>query len=218
MRFLWISVLVVSLAGCATLEPSDTPPPASIQKPGVYHTVQHGQTLWSISQGYDISIDEVIQINQIPDAARLEEGQLLFIPGANETKSLAAKSSDPNKNEFVWPVPGQVVRYFNQAGQGISHKGIGIQVPPGEGVAASRAGTVVFADYLQGYAYTVILDHLDGFHSVYSMNSKVLVHVGDHVAKGDRLALAGAHGMGGLVYFEIRKSGQASNPLYYLPR
>lgn len=218
MRFLGTGILLVGLSGCATIEQPDSRPNSSIRQPGVYHTVQHGQTLWSISQAYNVRIDDVIQINRIPDAARLEEGQLLFIPGAKETQSVAAKSSDPNKNEFAWPVQGKVVRYFNQAGQGISHKGIGILVSPGESVAASRAGKVVFADYLQGYAYTVILDHLDGFHSVYSLNAKVLVHVGDHVSKGDRLALAGARGMGGLVYFEIRKGEQASNPLYYLPR
>jgi murein DD-endopeptidase MepM/ murein hydrolase activator NlpD len=218
MRFLATGILLMGLSGCATIEHPDSRPAASIRQPGIYHAVQLGQTLWSISQSYNVTIDEIIQINRIPDAARLEEGQLLFIPGAEEAKSVLAKSTDPNKNEFAWPVQGKVVRYFNQAGQGISHKGIGIQVPPGESVAAAREGKVVFADYLQGYAYTVILDHLDGFHSVYSLNSKVLVHVGDRVSKGDKIALAGARGMGALVYFEIRKSEQASNPLYYLPR
>ena len=218
LRFLGAGILLVGLSGCATVEYPDNRPSAAVRQKGVYHTVQPGQTLWRISQAYNISIDEIIRVNRIPDAARLEEGQLLFIPGVEEAKSLPGKSDDPNKSEFAWPVKGQVVRYFNQSGRGISHKGIGIQAPLGESVTASRGGKVVFADYLQGYAHTVILDHLDGFHSVYSLNSKVLVHVGDHVSKGDVISLAGSRGAGALVYFEIRKSGQANNPLYYLPR
>ena len=219
VRFLGAGILLLGLSGCATIEPPEGGRLSSATpQSGIYHTVQHGQTLWRISQVYGVSVDDIIRINRIPDAARLEEGQLLFIPGVEEAKTVPGKSDDPNKNEFAWPVKGQVVRFFNQSGQGISHKGIGIQVPPGESVAAAREGKVVFADYLQGYAYTVILDHRDGFHSVYSLNSKVLVHVGDHVSKGDQLALAGSRGQGALVYFEIRKSGQANNPLYYLPR
>ncbi len=214
-----LTVFMLGMTGCApTVRSVDAPVTMAKKGQGVYHTVQRGQTLWRIAQNYQVSIDEIIRINKIPDAARLEEGQLLFIPGVSEVKAVPAKKTDPDKKEFAWPVKGQVVHYFNQHKQGLSHKGIAIKVPPGEPVKASREGRVVFADYLCGYTYTLILDHLDGFHSVYSLNSKMLVKVGDYVFKGDQIALAGSQGRETLLYFEIRKKGQANNPLYYLPR
>ena len=76
----------------------------------------------------------------------------------------------------------------------------------------------IFADHLMGYAYTVIVDHLDGYFSVYSQNIKLLVKLGDFVFKGDELARVGSNGKAPFLYFEIRKNGKADNPLYYLPR
>jgi murein DD-endopeptidase MepM/ murein hydrolase activator NlpD len=87
----------------------------------------------------------------------------------------------------------------------------------GQAVKAAREGKIVFADYLSGYAFTVIVDHLDDFYSVYSQNADFLVKNGDFVRKGDTLAHTGQDGNESYLHFEIRKKTRAENPLHYLP-
>ena len=85
-------------------------------------------------------------------------------------------------------------------------------------LASADSGKVVFSDYLAGYAYTVILDHLDGYLSVYSFNSKLMVKLGDVVAKGDQVAMAGKKGDTSILYFQICRHSSPENPLFYLPK
>jgi len=84
-------------------------------------------------------------------------------------------------------------------------------------VSAAREGRVVFADYLNGYGNTVILDHSDDFFSVYAQNSVLLVKLDDVVSKGTPLAQAGKNAGSAFLHFEVRKNSVATNPLYYLP-
>ncbi len=191
---------------------------------GVYHKVQKGETLWRIAKTYDIDIDDIIRSNNVPNGAHLEENQLIFIPGASFVKSVVPQSTEPGKSpsvvrdDFGWPVNGRVVRHFGeQRGSYLGH-GIGIETMEGQPVVASRAGKVVFADYLAGYYYTVILDHADGYFSVYGFNSKIAVSLGDMVTKGQKIATAGKKGNLPLLYFGIRRFAKAENPLYFLPK
>ena len=84
-------------------------------------------------------------------------------------------------------------------------------------VKAARTGRVVFADYLSGYGYTVILDHLDGLYSVYARNSKLLVKLGELVLRNRNIAQIGRSGNLAYLHFQIRKKSIEDNPLYYLP-
>jgi len=122
---------------------------------------------------------------------------------------------DLNSREFEWPIRGRVVGYFGDRKNGITTKGINIAANEGDRVLASRSGRVVFADYLSGYAYTVILDHEDGFLSVYSQNEKLSVKLGETVTKGMPISQVGSKGH---LYFEIRRNTLSENPLYYLPK
>jgi lipoprotein NlpD len=190
------------------------PPP-----PGIYHKVRKGETLWRIAQAYQVTIERIIEGNNIPDAAKIEINQLILIPGADEARRVAAPQTDVlvENDEFGWPLKGKVVSYFNGRKGGALNQGVDIQASEGAKVAASRSGRVVFADYLNGYGQTVMLDHRDGFYTVYSNNAKVLVTSGSQVRKGDTLALVGRMGSEPYLHFEIRKDHIASNPLYYLP-
>ena len=96
------------------------------------------------------------------------------------------------------------------------NRGVGIETMEGQPVVASRQGKVVFADYLAGY-YTIILDHLDGYFSVYGFNSKLTVNLGDTVAKA-QVSTRWEKGNLPLLYFEIRRYAKAENPLYFLPK
>ena len=212
------------LAGCATTEYKAMPtPPAEAAAPaankaGVYHKVLRGQTLWQIAEAYGVKINDIIQSNNIPNGSALEDGQLLFIPGAKEMKVISEHAEDNNKNAFIWPLKGKVVVYFDDPiGVSTVSRGIDIQAQSGDTVQAVREGDVVLADYMSGYGQTVMIDHKDGFISVYARNARLLVKLGDHVLKGDVIAEVGQIGGRVIEHFEIRHGSQATNPLYYLP-
>jgi len=189
------------------------------QKQGVYHKVVRGQTLWQIAQGYGVSIKDIIDSNNIPNGSALEVGQLLFIPGVQELKDISGGHPvDNNKNEFIWPLHGKVVVYFDDPiGVNTVSHGIDIQAQAGDAVQAVREGDVVLADYMSGYGQTVMIDHKDGLISVYARNARLLVKLGEHVYKGDAIARVGQTGNRVIEHFEIRRGSQATNPLYYLP-
>ena len=215
------------LAGCATTEEYKPMPTPSVEtaaslakKEGVYHKVVRGQTVWQIAQGYGVSINDIIASNNIPNGTALEVGQLLFIPGIKSVKDISSEERpvDKNKTEFIWPLKGKIVVYFDDpiGGNTVSH-GIDIQVQAGDTVQAVREGDVVLAGYMSGYGQTVMINHKDGLISVYARNAQLLVKLGDHVYKGDAIAQVGQMGNKVVEHFEIRHGGQATNPLYYLP-
>ncbi len=222
--FFVLGVFVISSSGCMTVDSGMSTGVNRAQK-GIYHKVQKGETLWRIAKTYQIDIDDVIRSNNIPNGAHLEENQLIFIPGVDAVKSVSTQEKQAYKtsvlsvkDDFGWPVTGRVVRYFGEQRGSYLNRGIGIETMEGQPVVASRQGKVVFADYLSGYYYTVILDHADGYFSVYGFNSKITVSLGDTVMKGEKLALAGKKGNLPLLYFEIRRYAKAENPLYFLPK
>lgn len=212
-------VLAVFLSSCAPLatEPeiivSPFPEP---EHQGIYHKVAKGETIWRVAKAYHVSISDIIQANNIPNAAQIEVNQLLFIPGAYDIKSIS-QDLDQAPNEFIWPVNGKVIGFFHQNSNGKYNQGIDIKADYGSKVVASRAGTVVFADYLPGYGQTVMLDHEDGFYSVYSHNYDVFVKLGDAVLKRTEIARVGTENKLSYLHFQIRRNALEQNPLHYLP-
>ena len=206
----------LSLTGCATtskIKYVDIPEPENI---GVYHNVQKGETIWRIAKTYGVAIENIIQVNQIPDVAQIEQHQLLFIPGVTEVREIIVEDIE-KQSEFIWPIVGKVIGHYNQMEGGYFKKGIDIQAPYGEEVKAARTGRVVFSDRLVGYGETVILDHEDGFFSVYAQNAKNLVSLGDRVVKNTPICQVGGTQKLSYMHFQIRKNAVGSNPLYYLP-
>ena|SRR3989338_236146 len=204
------------IAGCATVPPA--PPPTALipQGKGVPHKVHAGETIWRIARTYNVAIDDIIKANNLPNAAHIKKDQLIFIPGADSVKPILL-TPGPKDEEFRWPIKGKVISYFGERKGLRVNRGIDIQAREGDCLCASRSGKVVFADYLNGYAYTLILDHADGFYSVYAQNSKLMVKLDDVIAQGAPIALVGKKSDPACLHFEIRKRSKADNPLYYLP-
>lgn len=97
-------------------------------------------------------------------------------------------------------------------------KGLFIRAAEGSEVRAVAAGVVVFADWLRGYGNLLIIDHDDGFLSIYGNNQSLLADVGQKVGAGRTVATVGASGgqpESGL-YFELRHQGRAFDPLKWL--
>jgi lipoprotein NlpD len=100
------------------------------------------------------------------------------------------------------------------------HDGIDISTPKGTPVYAARDGKVIFSDRLSSYGNVIIVEHGDGFTTVYAHNENNLVRKGSRIRRGERIATVGQTGRarGSHLHFEIRKDNVARNPLYYLPR
>lgn len=119
---------------------------------------------------------------------------------------------------YVKPIAGG--RYTSGFGRrwGRLHKGVDWACPVGTTVHASCGGTVIQASYNGGYGNNVVISHPDGRLTRYAHNSKLLVHVGQHVEQGEAIALSGSTGRstGPHVHFEIYINGAAVNPLKYI--
>jgi len=166
---------------------------------------------------YNVPVEDLVRANNIPNVGHIEKNQLILIPGADSKKEVVLSKDLGKSGDFDWPLRGKVVTYFGSEGRLGTSSGIDIQTSAGEKVSAAREGKVVFADYLNGYGYTVILDHADNFYTVYAENAALLVKVDDAVSKGTPIAQAGEVKGLALLHFEIRKNAVATNPLYYLP-
>lgn len=119
---------------------------------------------------------------------------------------------------YIKPLAGG--RYTSGFGRrwGRMHKGVDWACPVGTTVYASCAGTVIQASYNGGYGNNVVISHPDGRLTRYAHNSKLLVHVGQHVEQGEAIALSGSTGRstGPHVHFEIYINGSQVDPLKYL--
>lgn len=201
--------------------------PAPVTTGVLCHTVRPGETLWSISKTYNVDLDTLARANNIGDNSLIEKGQVLTIPsGATVPKRQILAPFKPRpavsrSTWFAWPVRGPIVSRFGEKLESGINKGIDIRAAEGVSVAASRAGKVVYCDsQLKGFGTTVIIDHLDGFQTVYSYNSAIIVNVGDEVRQNQTIAKVGQSGRAQepMLHFEIRKDGEPVDPTRYLAR
>ena len=121
------------------------------------------------------------------------------------------------KGKLRLPVRGNVTNRFGASREdsGISWKGLFISASEGAEVKSVANGRVVFADWLRGFGNLIIVDHGDGYMSLYGNNQAVLKQVGDTVRAGDAIASVGNSGgneSNGL-YYELRRQSRPFDPL-----
>jgi murein DD-endopeptidase MepM/ murein hydrolase activator NlpD len=207
---------MLNFYGCATA-PLEPLPKTSAKTPGTYHRVEKGQTLWRISKIYNVDIDELVKANHIADSLSIEIGQAIFIPRKPGEKLERVPIS---AEEFGWPLKGKVITLYGQVTGNIKNDGIDLHAEQGAKVIASRSGKVIFYGPLTGgFGKTIIIDHGDGYSTVYARNSEVFVKPGDDIIKGTVIAKVGSAGRDKNTYlhFEIRKGHLPQNPGFYLP-
>lgn len=149
----------------------------------------------------------------------LQEVQTLVEKSAKRTNALPFKSL---KGKLPKPVRGKLVRSFgrpNPEGTG-TLDGWLISAPEGTDIQAVHHGRVVYSDWLRGYGLLMILDHGDGYLTLYAYNQSLLYDVGDWVSQGDRIGTVGRSGgqREAELYFEIRQKGKPVNPSSWLSR
>src|SRR5690606_18563638 len=122
---------------------------------------------------------------------------------------------DRLKGRLAWPVAGEITAdYGKERAGGLRWNGVLLSAPAGAPVRAVYHGRVAFADWLQGLGLLIVLDHGDGYMSLYGHNDALLKEPGDWVRPGEPIAEVGTTGgrREPALYFEIRHRGQPVNP------
>ena len=119
------------------------------------------------------------------------------------------------RGKLAWPVSGKVLaRFGEQRAGGVKWDGVLVATERGAPVRAVYAGRVIYADWLPGLGLLTIVDHGEGYMSLYGHNERLYKAAGERVNAGDTLASAGDSGGSNRpeLYFEIRKGGKAVDP------
>ncbi|MEN6626386.1 MAG: peptidoglycan DD-metalloendopeptidase family protein [Candidatus Sumerlaeia bacterium] len=128
-----------------------------------------------------------------------------------------AKNAPRDDGRFMWPAQGEVVTRFREGWNKACH-GLEIRASEGSPVVAARSGRVLVAQEYPGYGKMVLIDHGDGFASVYGYNSSLLVRERQLVQAGQKIATIGrpSYGDSGKLFFQIRRNAQPIDPLEFL--
>ena len=194
----------------------------------VVYTVQEGDFLNKIARMFNVTVSEIAGVNNIANINALYIGQELVIPGvqnslsANSTdnarlRSVTTTSRGGSVSNFLWPSVGRITSTFGPRNGGFHH-GLDIAAPKGSEIKAARCGRVEFVGWLNVYGRTVIIDHGNGYQTLYAHNDQFLVEEGQYVVAGEKIATIGATGntTGPHLHFEIIIDGQRVDPLDFL--
>ncbi|GEM80986.1 murein hydrolase activator NlpD [Vibrio superstes] len=152
--------------------------------------------------------------------AKVDQQSTKEYVGSKQSVNSAATSKPPaNKavSSWEWPTKGRVISKFSSGEQG--NKGIDIAGQRGQSVISTASGSVVYSgSALRGYGNLIIVKHNDDYLSAYAHNDNLLVHEGQTVSAGQKIATMGSSGTSGVkLHFEIRYQGKSVNPERYLP-
>jgi murein DD-endopeptidase MepM/ murein hydrolase activator NlpD len=119
---------------------------------------------------------------------------------------------------FAWPTVGGYISSKQGPRWGRMHKGIDIARPSNRTIKAADNGVVVSAGWGGGYGNKIVIDHRNGYRTLYGHMSSLKVRVGQKVSKGSAIGIMGATGdaTGVHLHFEVYKNGSLVNPLSYL--
>jgi murein DD-endopeptidase MepM/ murein hydrolase activator NlpD len=198
------------LLACTAQKVSYQPSAAStVYSPQYNYIVKKGESLWAIAKAHEVTVADLIKINNISAASELKAGQSLKIPYRSpETVNLS----------FTWPVKGRVVNAFGESVNNTVNKGLNIKVSATENVLATEDGKVIYAASIKGWGKTIIVKHRGNFYSIYANLYEILVKETLAVRKGEiigRVSLRSPD-TAEIFHFEIRKGHLADNPLKYL--
>lgn len=203
---------------------------------GVRHKVSRGETIYSIGKKYGLGGSEIQVVVDYPfnefmndETFELATGQHLMVPdgvrpdasGQVRRPAARAVATTPDAGSvtatgsFVWPAAGRITQGYR-----FYHKAIDIANHSAGPVLAADSGTVIGAGWLDGFGYgsRVIVDHGNGYVTLYAHLSVAQVQTGQKVNRGDVLGQMGSTGRstGIHLHFEIRRGGVLLNPLNFL--
>jgi murein DD-endopeptidase MepM/ murein hydrolase activator NlpD len=209
------------------IRPGD--PLAILPVDGALHTITSGDTLISLANKYKVTVEQIVNYpgNNLADAnAPLTLAAKLVIPNGVKpfvnqqavvyTSNAVPANAPIGGGSFVWPTSGSInQRYWG------GHAAIDIGAWTGAPVRAADGGYVAVSTggWNAGYGNHIIIDHGNGFATLYAHLNSIYVNQGESVAAGQQIGSVGNTGnsTGPHLHFEIRYQGGARNPLSYLP-
>lgn len=138
---------------------------------------------------------------------------------AAENAQITLNGLAKSKGKLTSPVDGRMRKLFGSRRQGqVRWKGVIFDGAEGDPVTSIAPGRVLYADWLRGFGLVAIVDHGEGYMTVYGHNQALLKQAGDDIREGEQLALVGRSGGQEYpnLYFEIRHKGKALNPSSWL--
>lgn len=241
-RRLLVGLLITGLvAGCAEFDYGERlPPRGSAGPPPTVYEVRRGDTLYSIAWRHGLDFRRVAAWNDIDAPYTIYPGDRVRLrpqPGGRtaarsepaaaperqpdvsrrEPEPRAESAGDRGDVDWRWPLEGEIIRGYQASGPG--KRGISIAGEAGASVRAAAAGRVVYSGSgLRGYGNLIILKHNARYLTAYGYNRELLVAEGDEVGAGDAIAEVGSGpNRDGELHFEIRRDGDAVDPVRYLP-
>ncbi|MBW7955757.1 M23 family metallopeptidase [Patescibacteria group bacterium] len=203
---------------------------------GIRHKVARGETIYTLAKKYDLGDDAVdaqkivnYPFNEFKNSETFELaiGQTILIPDGVKPEERATVSrvafgrvmtpdagSVSAVGSFIWPASGRITQ-----GYSFYHKAFDIANLGGGPILAADSGTVVAAGWdISGYGNRVLVDHGNGFNTLYGHMSLLQVQVGQKVARGNVIGQMGSTGRstGVHLHFEVRRGGVLENPGNFL--
>ncbi len=202
---------------------------------GVRHKVRRGETIFSIAKKYGLDQSQAQMIVDYPfneflsdETFELVAGQWLMVPDgvmptetADPTPQRVAQApltpdagSVAAKGSFIWPASGRISQGYR-----FYHRAIDIANKNSGPILAADAGVVTTAAWTGGgYGNAIVVEHGNGFQTLYAHLSAVQVQVGQRVNRGNVIGQMGTTGRstGIHLHFEIRQGGTLVNPMNYL--
>lgn len=198
---------------------------------GVMHTVKRGETVYSIAKKYQTGEQSLIDypFNSFADdeTFALTAGQELFVPDGIMPKQVVIDTSRylavtvapipgvVGEGNFMWPTSGKISQRYSWY-----HQAVDIASKDSPNIQASQGGTVVTAGWGGGYGNMVVIDHGNGYRTLYGhmKTGTMVVSVGQKVSQGQKLGIMGSTGRstGPHLHFEVISSSGKLDPLTVL--
>ena len=201
--------------------------------------VKSGDTLFGIARRFGVSVQKIVEINNLGLNNVIFTGQVLKIPKISGSNSVTLNS---NKNlkivtlpqpkpdilktssrilkvKFYSPLDGEIITKFGIKSDGVMNEGIYIEADYGTIVKSSADGEVIFVGSdLKDFGKLLIIKHSEDLITSYAHLSKIYVHEGEIITRGQPIAEVGSSGKvtKSQLYFEIRKNNEALDPIPYL--
>lgn len=201
------------------------------------YVVKSGDNLTKIAKNNDMTLQELIELNEIKSPYIIKPGQKLKV-SSNEPivvvqTTTSSKSTTTTNNvvqkkqvqtqkktlSFAWPVKGKIVSTFGTKSNGLYNDGINISATKGTSFKATEDGVIAYVgNELRGYGTIILIKHDDNWISAYAHCDSVNVSRGDMVDKGQVIGTVGDSGnvSSPQLYFSLRKGREAVDPVKYL--
>jgi murein DD-endopeptidase MepM/ murein hydrolase activator NlpD len=180
---------------------------------GDWYTIQKGDTLWKLSQKYNVTVKTLMYVNKLKSATRLRVGAEILIPNPE------AVGFNPPMRIPLIVTSGYGYRWHPISRKRSFHHGVDLRAQPGTRVYAAKLGRVIRAERYGGYGNVVVIQHLGEYTTWYGHLSKIWVKAGQTVRRGQAIGLSGSSGYatGPHLHYELRWKNKSVDASRYIP-